>query len=73
MSTNATFNVPAQPPPQPIAQPSVQQQRVCKLDGCSNPVYVENGKVHDFCSRTHARKATALKNSSTAGERVVIK
>ena len=43
-----------QPPPQTILQPPVQQQKTCKLDGCSKPVYVENGRVHDFCGRKHA-------------------
>ena len=66
MATNTTFTGPAQtPPPQTIPQPSLQQ-KICKLDGCNRPVFVENGRVHDFCGRNHA-VAFAF-----AGEQVVI-
>jgi len=31
----------------------------CKLDGCSQPRYKElNGKVHEYCGRTHAQLAS---------------
>ena len=63
MPTNATLSPPAQPT---IPQPPVQQQKICKLDGCTQPVYVENGRVHDFCGRKHA---VAFK---AAGEIVVM-
>ena len=54
IATNPVFTVPAQPPPLTIPQPSVQKQKICKLDGCSKPVYMENSLVYDFCGRTHA-------------------
>ena len=28
----------------------------CKFPGCSRPCFIENGKKHDFCGRTHAQK-----------------
>ena len=64
--TNPVFTGPAPPPPLTIPQPPVQQQKICKLDGCNKPVCVENGRVHDFCGRTHA---VAFKS---AGKQVVI-
>lgn len=35
--------------------------QVCKLDGCSLPVFFDSAKnhVHDFCSKRHADKAIA--------------
>ena len=63
MPTNAALSPPAQPN---IPQPPVQQQKICKLDGCIIPVCVENGRVHDFCGRKHA---VALK---VAGEVMVM-
>ena len=64
--TNPVFTGPAPPPPLTIPQPPVQQQKICKLDGCNKPVCVENGRVHDFCGRTHA---VAFKS---AGKQVII-
>ena len=33
------------------------QLPVCKMPGCNKQCYVENdGRVHDFCSKTHARE-----------------
>jgi len=33
-------------------------KKMCKFPGCDKPCYVEpNGKVHDYCGRTHANQA----------------
>lgn len=32
---------------------------MCKVSGCSRPNYVENGRVHEFCGRTHFLQYTA--------------
>lgn len=65
--TNAVSNV---PPPQNVPQPSVWQQKICKLDGCSRPVRMEhNGKVHDFCCITHADEFNC---KLVTGEQVVV-
>ncbi len=30
----------------------------CQLEGCSKPVFIErSGKVHDYCCKTHGKKA----------------
>ena len=35
----------------------------CKMPDCNKQCYVENGHVHDFCSRTHARQYKAMKEA----------
>lgn len=36
----------------------------CKMPGCNKQCYVENnGRVHDFCSRTHATQFKAMKDA----------
>ena len=41
----------------------------CKMPGCNQPCYVEdNGRVHDFCGKTHAREYRAMKDKADAGE-----
>ena len=43
------------PLPQPPAVPTVVDQGMqCRYPGCTKPKYVEDGRVHDFCGRTHA-------------------
>ena len=44
---------------------------ICKLPGCQRPCYVEfDGRVHDFCGRTHAQQyLTERARSSRAVQR----
>ena len=37
----------------------------CNLPGCNKPKYVDpaNGRVHDYCGRTHANQAQAAGKS----------
>jgi len=39
--------------------------KTCKYQGCVFPVAVENGRVHDFCSKKHAMAAMNNQNSNT--------
>ena len=42
--------------------------RTCRLPGCSKPCYVEgNGKVHDYCGRTHAQQHGAMSSPREGG------
>ena len=37
---------------------------VCQMSGCKKPCYVENnGHVHDFCGKTHAREFKTMKDA----------
>jgi ribA/ribD-fused uncharacterized protein len=39
------------------------EQKQCKLPGCTRLCYVENdGRVHDFCGRTHATQYNSLQS-----------
>lgn len=40
------------------------QPPVCKMPNCNKLCYVENnGHVHDFCGKTHAREYNAMKDA----------
>jgi ribA/ribD-fused uncharacterized protein len=42
--------------------------RTCRLPGCSKACYVEgNGKVHDYCGRTHAQQHGAMSSPRGGG------
>ena len=44
--------------PQPLhsapVQPVLDGRMRCQYPGCPKPKYVEDGRVHDFCGKTHA-------------------
>ncbi|MBN2479086.1 MAG: hypothetical protein JXA94_02545 [Parachlamydiales bacterium] len=45
----------------PTAQATQRVAKTCMYRGCTKPVFVEqNGRVHDYCGRTHAQLAGAL-------------
>ena len=43
------------------SEPNLAHGETCSLPGCAKPKYVDpaNGRVHDFCGRTHANEAHA--------------
>ena len=44
-------------------KPVQSEQKQCKLPGCTRLCYVENdGRVHDFCGRTHATQYNSLQS-----------
>lgn len=51
----------------PLGNPvQTSQFGLCKCPGCKFPRRVENGHVHDFCSRTCARKYDAASSGTSA-------
>ena len=56
--------------PNPAPLPSTVQQvsaaGCCIYPGCTRPVYVEAGKTHQFCGRTHAMAYQQTQATSTA-------
>ena len=42
---------------------------MCGLPGCSKPCYVERGRIHDFCGRTHATEHATMMDAVVASKK----
>ena len=42
---------------------------MCGLPGCSKPCYVEHGRIHDYCGRTHATEHAAMMDAVVASKK----
>ena len=51
--TSALVTMPQSLPPAPV-QAVLDPSMCCQYPGCVRPKYTEDGRVHDFCGRTHA-------------------
>lgn len=35
-------------------------EKLCRMPGCNQQCFIERGRVHDFCGKTHAREYKAM-------------
>ena len=62
MQYDTDFIVSLAPVPQvdPSAATQDKDSSLCIMPGCSRKKYVDNGKTHDYCGRTHAEQGKKM-------------